>query len=208
MWAGVEVAVLSMGNPHAVQRVDDVDAAPVAVLGPAHRDPRALCPPRQRRLHAGAGAATPSACACTSAAPARRWPAAPAPAPRWWPASGWAGWTRRVEVHTRGGALLVEWPARRRQRADDRPGRDRLRRRDRTVTTTPPGLDAGGARHHRDRHRQLPGQHARLLRAPCRVAVDRAADQPARPARRVAAGAADGNAARAHQGAGAARSWR
>jgi diaminopimelate epimerase len=31
---GVEVAVLSMGNPHAVQRVDDVDAAPVALLGP------------------------------------------------------------------------------------------------------------------------------------------------------------------------------
>jgi diaminopimelate epimerase len=31
---GVELAVLSMGNPHAVLRVDDVDAAPVAVLGP------------------------------------------------------------------------------------------------------------------------------------------------------------------------------
>jgi diaminopimelate epimerase len=31
---GVELAVLSMGNPHAVQRVDDVDAAPVALLGP------------------------------------------------------------------------------------------------------------------------------------------------------------------------------
>ncbi len=31
----VEVAVLSMGNPHAVLRVDDVDTAPVARLGPA-----------------------------------------------------------------------------------------------------------------------------------------------------------------------------
>ena len=31
----VEVAVLSMGNPHAVLRVEDVDAAPVAGLGPA-----------------------------------------------------------------------------------------------------------------------------------------------------------------------------
>jgi diaminopimelate epimerase len=31
---GVELAVLSMGNPHAVQRVDDVDTAPVATLGP------------------------------------------------------------------------------------------------------------------------------------------------------------------------------
>jgi diaminopimelate epimerase len=30
----VEVAVLSMGNPHAVQIVDDVDAAPVEVQGP------------------------------------------------------------------------------------------------------------------------------------------------------------------------------
>jgi diaminopimelate epimerase len=32
--AAVEVAVLSMGNPHAVLRVADLDAAPVATLGP------------------------------------------------------------------------------------------------------------------------------------------------------------------------------
>jgi diaminopimelate epimerase len=32
--APVEVAVLSMGNPHAVMRVDDVDTAPVLQLGP------------------------------------------------------------------------------------------------------------------------------------------------------------------------------
>ena len=31
----VEVAVLSMGNPHAVQRVADIESAPVASLGPA-----------------------------------------------------------------------------------------------------------------------------------------------------------------------------
>lgn len=30
----ISVAVLSMGNPHAVQEVDDVDTAPVAVQGP------------------------------------------------------------------------------------------------------------------------------------------------------------------------------
>ena len=30
----IELAVLSMGNPHAVQLVDDVDTAPVAVVGP------------------------------------------------------------------------------------------------------------------------------------------------------------------------------
>ena len=33
-YASVFVAVLSMGNPHAVQLVDDVDTAPVAQLGP------------------------------------------------------------------------------------------------------------------------------------------------------------------------------
>jgi diaminopimelate epimerase len=32
--AGVEVAVLSMGNPHAVQVVDSVDTSPVLTLGP------------------------------------------------------------------------------------------------------------------------------------------------------------------------------
>jgi len=31
---GAELAVLSMGNPHAVLRVDDVDSAPVQTLGP------------------------------------------------------------------------------------------------------------------------------------------------------------------------------
>jgi diaminopimelate epimerase len=37
----VSVAVLSMGNPHAVQVVDDVDAAPVATEGPRiERHPR------------------------------------------------------------------------------------------------------------------------------------------------------------------------
>ena len=30
----VEIAAISMGNPHAVVRVDDIDAAPVAELGP------------------------------------------------------------------------------------------------------------------------------------------------------------------------------
>lgn len=39
----VELAVLSMGNPHAVQWVDDVDAAPVASNGPLiERHPRFL----------------------------------------------------------------------------------------------------------------------------------------------------------------------
>ena len=37
----VQVSIVSMGNPHAVQRVDDVDTAPVSVQGPQiERHPR------------------------------------------------------------------------------------------------------------------------------------------------------------------------
>ena len=45
----VDVAVLSMGNPHAVQRVDDVDTAPVASVGP-HVERHVRFP---RRVNAG-----------------------------------------------------------------------------------------------------------------------------------------------------------
>ena len=56
--AAVELAVVSMGNPHAVQIVADVDAAPVATLGPAHREARAL----------RATASTPASCRSSSRA--------------------------------------------------------------------------------------------------------------------------------------------
>ena len=47
--ATVEVAVLSMGNPHAVQLVADVDRAPVAQIGP-----QVECHPRfARKVNAG-----------------------------------------------------------------------------------------------------------------------------------------------------------
>jgi diaminopimelate epimerase len=107
--AGVEVAVLSMGNPHAVQRVADVDAAPVAELGP-----RIACHPRfPRQVNAGfmqllsrrevrlrvheRGAGETLACgtgACAAVVAGIR--------------LGWLD--RRVEVHARGGDLLIEWP--------------------------------------------------------------------------------------------------
>ncbi len=45
----VLVAVLSMGNPHAVQRVDDVDSAPVARVGPLVEQHPAF----PRRVNAG-----------------------------------------------------------------------------------------------------------------------------------------------------------
>jgi len=104
----VDVAVLSMGNPHAVLRVDDVDTAPVTTLGPLlQQHPRF---PRQvnagflqvlsrdevrlRVFERGAGetlACGTGACAAVVAGIRLGWLA------------------RRVEVHTRGGRLLIEW---------------------------------------------------------------------------------------------------
>ena len=106
----VDVAVLSMGNPHAVQRVDDVDGAPVATDGPLIESHP--CFPRQ--VNAGfmqvtsrdhvrlrvfeRGAGETLACgtgACAAVVAGIR--------------LGWLD--RRVEVDARGGRLLVEWPS-------------------------------------------------------------------------------------------------
>ncbi len=103
-----EVAVVSMGNPHAVQRVDDVDTAPVASLGPwveAH-------PRFARHVNAGfmqvisrsrirlrvfeRGAGETLACgtgACAAVVAGIR--------------LGWLD--RRVDVETRGGELTIDW---------------------------------------------------------------------------------------------------
>ena len=50
----VEVALVSMGNPHAVQLVSDADAAPVALIGPQVEAHAPLPAQGQCRLHAGA----------------------------------------------------------------------------------------------------------------------------------------------------------
>jgi diaminopimelate epimerase len=105
----IEVAVLSMGNPHAVQHVADVDAADVAVLGPhieTHwRFARHVNAGFMQLLSRGAlrlrvherGAGETLACgtgACAAVVAGIR--------------LGWLD--RQVEVHTRGGRLLIEWP--------------------------------------------------------------------------------------------------
>ena len=131
---GVELAVLSMGNPHAVQRVADVDHAPVAAAGPGHRAAPAFRAQGQRRLPAGDCRPTRCGCACTSAAPARRWPAAPAPAPRSSPASAWAGWARAWKCTRAAATLLIEWAGGDSQRLHDRPRGHRLHRSHRTVS--------------------------------------------------------------------------
>ena len=106
----VEVAVLSMGNPHAVQRVDDVDTAPVATLGPRIENH----PRFPRRVNAGfmqvisrgeirlrvheRGAGETLACgtgACAAVVAGIR--------------LGWLD--RSVEVRARGGSLLIDWPS-------------------------------------------------------------------------------------------------
>ena len=78
----IEVAVLSMGNPHAVQTVADVDAAPVKEEGPLiERHPGS----RNGRTRATCRSWTARACACAcgSAALAKRSLVARAPARRW-----------------------------------------------------------------------------------------------------------------------------
>ena len=107
---GVELAILSMGNPHAVLRVDDVDSAPVTTLGP--RIQRHASFPRQvnvgfmqmvsrreirlRVFERGAGetlACGTGACAAVVAGIRLGW------------------LDRSVEVRARGGDLLIEWPS-------------------------------------------------------------------------------------------------
>ncbi|WP_225780959.1 diaminopimelate epimerase [Xenophilus sp. Marseille-Q4582] len=104
----VPLAVLSMGNPHAVQLVDDVETAPVAVQGPLiEHHPRFA-----QRVNAGflqvldrgqvklrvfeRGAGETLACgtgACAAVVAGIRLGLLDA----------------RVDVHTRGGVLTIEW---------------------------------------------------------------------------------------------------
>ena len=104
----LDVAVLSMGNPHAVLRVNDLDSAPVDILGPAieshARFPQRVnagfmqvLTPHDIRLRVyerGAGetlACGTGACAAAVAGIRQGWLKSP------------------VSVHTRGGDLIIEW---------------------------------------------------------------------------------------------------
>jgi diaminopimelate epimerase len=106
----VDVSVLSMGNPHAVQFVEDADAAPVITEGPLIESHRAF----PQRVNAGyaqvlgrshirlrvyeRGAGETLACgtgACAAVVAGVR--------------RGWLD-RDRVRVDTRGGALFISWP--------------------------------------------------------------------------------------------------
>ena len=104
----VDVAVLSMGNPHAVMRVDDVASAPVALWGPLIEN-HAAFPKRVnagflqvlsrsevklRVYERGAGetlACGTGACAAVDAGISQGW------------------LDPKVQVHTHGGMLTIEW---------------------------------------------------------------------------------------------------
>jgi diaminopimelate epimerase len=75
----VTATCLSMGNPHAVVFVDDVDKAPVPTLGPAVETHPAFSPDKTNVEFAQVSA--------------RRWPAGPAPARSPWPlrSEAWPG---------------------------------------------------------------------------------------------------------------------
>jgi len=103
-----EVAVLSMGNPHAVQRVDDVDHAPVgnwgAVVESHERFPRKVNAGFMQIVDRGhirlrvyeRDAGETLACgtgACAAVVAGIR--------------LGWLD--EKVDVHTRGGLLTIEW---------------------------------------------------------------------------------------------------
>lgn len=104
----IEIAAVSMGNPHAVLRVNDLDTAPVDTLGPAieshQRFPQRanagfmqVLTPHDIRLRVyerGAGetlACGTGACAAAVAGIRQGWVQSP------------------VSVHTRGGDLVIEW---------------------------------------------------------------------------------------------------
>ena len=104
----LNIAALSMGNPHAVLRVNDLDSAPVDILGPAieshARFPQrvnagfmqVLTPHdiRLRVFERGAGetlACGSGACAAAVAGIHQNWLKSP------------------VSVHTKGGDLIIEW---------------------------------------------------------------------------------------------------
>jgi diaminopimelate epimerase len=105
----VEVAVLSMGNPHAVQRVDDVATAAVVDLGGwieshprfARKVNAGFMQVRSRsqialrvyERHAGETLACGTGACAAVVAGVRL---------------GWLD--NRVDVHTRGGLLTIEWP--------------------------------------------------------------------------------------------------
>lgn len=90
--AQVEVVAVSMGNPHAVQWVENVDTAPVAELGPLVE----LHPRFPQRVNAGLHSSyllRRFDCVCMSVEPVKPWRAGQEPVLPWLPVSSWGNWS-------------------------------------------------------------------------------------------------------------------
>ena len=74
---GLKATCVSMGNPHCVIFVDEITQEQVHGIGPQHREGRRSFRARPTSNSSGSIAATMSPCASGSAAPAKRWRAAP-----------------------------------------------------------------------------------------------------------------------------------
>ncbi len=91
----VELAAVSMGNPHAVLRVSDINNAPVHELGPKNRTSPALPGAGQCRFFSRSSTGAARSCASGNAGPGKPRRAEPAPVLPQWPRSARGGWIRR-----------------------------------------------------------------------------------------------------------------
>ncbi len=94
----LETTVVSMGNPHAVQVVDNVEHAPGRTARTTDRAPPTFPEAGSTPASCRSSTAIPSSCASTSAVRAKPWPVAPVPVRRRSPASGAACSTRRCAL--------------------------------------------------------------------------------------------------------------
>jgi hypothetical protein len=138
-----------------------------------------------------------SGCASMSAVPARPWPAARAPARPWWPASAGAARCARVDVHTRGGLLTIEWDGGAVRMTG--PAELFLKARSTFLTTMNSLTDTAMTEETIADYLQKTRISSSATPRCCGVQLD----QRPRPARRQPAGAPGRDAAREDQGSGA-----
>ncbi len=95
----VEFGAVSMGNPHALIEVDDVEAAPLQTRGCRIVQRCAFSTRLQRRFCPDCGSRASCACASSNAARVRRWHAAAARARRLLSCAGVANSTHKSPWH-------------------------------------------------------------------------------------------------------------
>ncbi len=102
----LQVTCVSMGNPHCVLYLDDIDSLDLEKIGPRFRASSVFSQAGEHRVHQDHQSERSQACGCGSAAPAKPGLAAPAPAPSALPACSPAGPSAEVTIHLKGGDLV------------------------------------------------------------------------------------------------------